>query len=181
MASNRKRKRAKSRANGKPEGAPKAGAAAVAAPATSKVHGKDPLTAEPLISQTAPPEPRPPTKKFRGQHPQRTQLPFPPAPLLLQHPVLSLYFPHLLPLHSFLQQALSFSSKPKIALRKFEEVVAGKGSDKDLASLLKTSVVGLEKLRVSDTILDIEDATQSTGGTRQSSTSTQSEVPTYCS
>lgn len=148
MATTRKRKRAKSQPDGKQDTG-------------------NGTTAEPIA-----PDPLPPTKKSRSQHPQKTQSPVFSAPLIVHHPVLSLYFPTLLLLRSFLEQILCFSSK-STPLGKLEEI--SKRTDADLSFLLDTSLVGLKELRTQNAVPDIEDATQSTGGSRPA-TSSQAEV-----
>lgn len=110
---------------------------------------------------------RPLTKKSR--HPSKMQL---PVPLPTHHPVLSLYFPTLLLLRNFLELSLVFSPKSG-SLKKLEKV--DNETDVDLAFLLDTTVVGLKKTRTQSTVPDIQDATQSSGGSRPE-TSLQSEV-----
>lgn len=158
MATTRKRKRARSQLDGKRGGA---GA------------GKSSSAAERPPQSTTAPDSRPLTKKIRSQHPLKTQLPVsPPQPLSIHHPVLSLYFPTLLLLRTFLEQILLFSSKSG-SLRKLAGI--DEGTDSDLSFLLDTTLVGLKELRGKNAIPDIEDATQSSGGSRPA-TSTQSEV-----
>lgn len=118
-----------------------------------------------------PPDSRPLTKKSRRRHTTQLSV-LPHQSLPVHHPVLSLYFSTLLLLRTFLEQSLSFS--PKSGFRKKLEKV-NKETDADLALLLDTTVVGLKEVRIQGTVPDIEDATQSSGGSRPE-TSLQSEV-----
>lgn len=146
MASTKKRKRAKSQLDGKRE---------------------DPDAAKGTTADS-----RPLTKKSRDWHPPQTQSSvLRHQSLPIHHPVLSLYFPTLLLLRKFLELALSFS--PKLgSLQKLEKV--NKETDADLTVLLDTTVVGLREARI-QSVPDIQDATQSRGGSRPK-TSLQSEV-----
>lgn len=154
MAATKKRKRAKSQLDGK-----------------RGETGKG-TTAEFPSKPTTVLDSRPPTKKFRGGHPSKMRLPVSlHQSLPIHHPVLSLYFPILLLLRTHLEQTLSFSPKSG-SLKRLEKV--DKETDADLAFLLDTTVVGLKELRKS-AVLDIEDATQSSGDSRAESSS-QSEV-----
>lgn len=145
MAANRKRKRAKTQLDGKHREAD-AGKGTTA-------------------------DSRPLTKKSR--HPSKMQLPvLSHQSLPTNHPVLSLYFPTLLLLRKFLKLSLTFSPKSG-SLKKLEKV--DNETDADLAFLLDTTVVGLKKARTQSTVPDIQDATQSSGGSRPE-TSLQSEV-----
>lgn len=150
MAATKKRKRAKSLLDGKRDASDGT---------TAEFHSKS--------------DSRPPTKKSWRRHPPTMQLSvLPHQSLPTHHPVLSLYFPTLLLLRTFLEQALSFSPKSG-SLKKLEKV--GKETDASLAFLLDTTVVGLKEIRTQSAVPDIEDATQSSGGSRPE-TSLQSEV-----
>lgn len=159
MVATRKRKRAKSQRDGKRGDADDRGGTMAKHP-----------------PQSTAPDPRPQTKKVRIRHPSKMQLPVSsPQSLSIHHPVLSIYFPILLLLRTFLEQSLSFSSKSR-GLKKLAKI--NKETESDLSFLLDTTLVGLKQLRTQNATLDIEDATQSSGGSRPASSS-QSQVQFY--
>jgi len=95
-----------------------------------------------------------------------------PAPASVHHPVLSQYFPCLLPLHAYLRHVLVCSRRSG-RLKRLGAI--NKGTGAELLAHLDTTLVGLGKNISPGLALDVTDATQLSAGSRPS-TCSQSEV-----